>query len=549
MMRTTKIAVTALAFALLLSGCLNVGDHRATLETAGDRIETAREMLTETPVEVDFVPTGAKAVEIPKDQAWLYRPIGPVDYHMSLRDAVGELVSSRPASYRMALAYNPVVKSPPDARTLKDHLDSMAMQANVGWHYEAGGLVFTAMVTRQYRLPVFGGAINTASISANNLGAGAGGGTGSDNTFSMTTHLSGELQGLVGATLGIKPCQNQGQGQQQDQQQQQQREQGSGDEMTPATMAGVPVLKEPEREEECYTLSPAANLLTITARPQTLLRFEEAYDPFLKGLKRSALLKIITIKLDVTDLTQQRLDLDLVRSGSRLVGGGPGGTLIQNITSDLTSSQTNLEGGLGAVFSATFVDAGSPWNGSSLLLQSLESITNVTVEDSRELLAYSNRLITIQDTERFNYVSQIQRDPETVGQTTTVRTSISTDQVVTGQALNILPSLSEDTISLHIVINEATLLRLKVDGTGDTRISLPDTANSDVVFDVTLGDNQTALIASTIRSETSLNEDKSGIIPLPFLDRLLSNSNEGQQRIYQTVYLIEARFQDPVPLS
>ena len=559
--RGARVGLLWLLPALLLTGCVNVGEHRASLEAAGERMEDARETLEPPgPVAEPGAPEGARLIEAPREQAWLYRPTGPVDYHLTLREVVAMLVPDRPANYRMATYYNPMVKSPLEARSLKDHMDSIALQANVDWSYRAGALVFSTMVTRQYHLPTFGGSVNNTRLNANNLGVAStseGSGTGVTNSFEATVNLMAEMERLVNTSLGILPCQRdlenlsqQGQGQgfggqgfdddtDDDQTKRQPRQ----------TLAGVPRLRKPTREQECYSVSGAANLLTITARPQTLVRFEEAYYPFVEGLKRSALLKIITIKLDVTDLTQQRLDLDLVRTGSRFVGGGQGATLFSNITSDLTSSQAAEQGVGGAVFSAGLVDPGSPWNGSSLLLQSLESITNMTVEDSRELLAYSNRLITIQDTERFNYISELQRDPETVGQTTTIRTNITTDAVVTGQSLNILPSLTEDTISLHIVINEASLTRLKVNGTGDTRISLPDTSNSDVVFDVTLGDRETALIASTIRAETQLREDKSGILPIRWLDRFFSNSNEGQQRIYQTVYLIEARFQAPVPLS
>lgn len=538
-MRTGWLA-TSLLVTALLTGCMNVGEHRASLEEAGERIEDVREILTEPRT---VVPENAKQVEVPRDQAWLYRPVSPVDYHLPLRATVAELFPGRPVIYRMAPGYDPIVRSMLGARTLKEHLDSITLQANVSWSYSAGTLVFSAMVTRQYPLPMFGGAVNTTELKANNLSSDLDADAGVTNTFEATANLMAELESLVNTTLGILPCQKDLSGLSV---QQQSQEYVQSD----RTLAGVPHLHEPLPEQECYSVSGLANLLTITARPQTLLRFEEAYRPFSEGLKRSALLKIITIKLDVTDLTQQRLDLDLVRRGSKIVGGIEGelegGTLLSNITTDLTSSQA-LSGG--AVLRATFVDPDSPWSGSSVLLQSLESIANMTVEDSRELLAYSNRLITIQDTERFNYISSIEQDLEATGNVSVIETTINTDTVVTGQTLNILPSLTDDTISMHIVINEANLTRLKVEGTSSIRVSLPDTSNSDVVFDVSLGDRETALIASTTRAETQLREDKSGILPIGWLNRILSNSNEGQQRIYQTVYLIEAHFQKPLPMS
>lgn len=519
---------TGLTSLLLITGCAqNLIEQKEAIEQSQSKIEQAqtahRESAREKP----------KTIEYPREQAWLYREIERLDYTMTLRDAVESLIPGQPVSYRMPANLNPVVSAGPENKTIKAHLDTMAMQANIHWEYAAGTLVFMPTLTRQYEIPLYGGSSNTTRVGSNNLVSGNAG-AGVTNSLEATTNLANEINSLINATLQISNCRQNQQSNQAGPQQQ-----GNIQAESPRALAGIPAIAEPAQIQECYVISGAGNLITITARPQTLLRFETAFDGYLKSLHRHVALKIITVKIDVTDLSQQRLDLDILYETNSVNASAT------NITSDLTSSGVSGSGELlGAVLDIDLTRATSPWAGSNLILQNLNSISNISVEDNREVLAYSNRLITIQDTERFSYVKEVRRDPETVGQITTIRTSIESDEVFTGQAINILPSLTAETIGLHIVINESTLTNIKTDGTSEATITLPDTANSDVVFDVTLRDKQTALIASSIRTETTTKEDKSGFLPVPLLDRILSNSNEGQTRTYQTLYVIEAAFRD-----
>ena len=524
-MKTKHLVIVLFLF---ISGCsLNLQKQLDNIEDTGDKLDTLRDEHEPTPVSEQE----PEHVEFPRDEAWLNRPLVLAGLRrMPLRMAMTEILPTNPISYLIDKHYDPDITSNPEAKTIRDHLEAISLQANLGWHYQSGTIIFTNTVTRQYPIALYGGGTNVMKVNANNLSSNV-----SDNqitnSITVTIHLLAELKKFITSTINIKECI------------------ASTDttttelttDQTPSdpvmAMHGFPGLEPQLQVKECFDVSGSANLITLTARPQTLLRFESAYQQFIESLNRNVNLKILTIKIDVTDLSQQRLDLDILRSGTDISGS------LTNIVSDITSSQSTAAGGnLGAVLDLTLERAGSPWIGSQIVLQNLESIANLSIEDSREIIAYSNRLITIQDTDTLTYIREIRRDPETVGNTTTFRTSVTSDQILTGQALNIMPSLTDTHIALHIVINESTLIRLKVDGTEDTRITLPDTSNSDVVFDVTLRDKEIALIASSTRSETQTREDKSGLLPIKFIDRLFSNSNEGQQRVYQTLYLIEASF-------
>lgn len=526
-------ALLTILLTLLTAACAgpNVLKHKDRIEQAQDNLERYQDTLAEPEPAPD--PLEATTVHWPANQAWLHQPAGELHYHSPLRDALNELLPAQPVTWRIDSNYNPVVKADPDASSYAEHLDSMALQANVHWQYHAGTLVFSPTTTRRYEIPLYGGGWNEVFMTGNNLNPGTAQTAGSRNTLTAQMTLRREVENMLTAALQIEPCAGD------DDEKDSDTRADSATRNKPPALAGIAALLEPPPVEECYAISGTANLLTITARPQTLFRFEETYNHFIAALNRKVNLKIITLKVDVTDLSQQRLDLDIIRSNTRIDG------FFENISSDVTSTQSpTAAGGLGSVLYLTLDRPGSPWSGSRIILRHLQSLANTSIEDSREVLAYSNRLITLQDTATTTFIDEIRRDPETVGQTTTIRTSISSDKILTGQSVNILPSLTEDRIAMHIVINESSITQLKTEGTGEVRITLPDTVNSDVVFNVTLRDRETALIASSIRAENSVREDKSGLLPITFLDRFLSNANEGQTRVYQTLYVIEAAFRN-----
>ena len=235
-----------------------------------------------------------------------------------------------------------MVKADPDANTIADHLDSMALQANIHWQYHTGTLLFSPTVTRRYEIPLYGGAWNDIAITGNNLNA-AGGETetgGARNTLTAQLSLFREINTLISATLQINPCiveANDVATSEQD---------DEAPQNNPRALAGVPGLNSPAPIQECYAVSGTGNLITITARPQTLLKFEDAYNHFITALNRKVNLKIITLKVDVTDLSQQRLDLDIVRNNSDLIGS------FRNINSDFTSTQVSgADGALGTILS------------------------------------------------------------------------------------------------------------------------------------------------------------------------------------------------------
>ena len=457
---------------------------------------------------VEPAPPRLRRIDVPQENAWFYQPHQATYRNQGLRETLMRLIPGLPVTYALPPDYNPSVSSAPGAVTVADHLEVIALQANVGYRLQQGVLLITPTVTVDFEIPLYGGGSNVINLSVDNLGQAAGAAADPGGfANNMVSHLSAQsdVSRLVNTVLGIARCE--------------------------------PDAPAPEREpgqlRECYAISPTGNLLTITARPQSLLAFEDAYQKWLEAVTRQANVKITTIRLDVTDLAQQKLDLSLVRNAS----------IAANIT-NLSSNLIGISAG-GGVLSIRVDDPDSSLDTSQFILQALARMGNISIDDTREVLVYNNRLVTVR-----NYRTQRYVQERSIQQTNTGGTSLSTPTVKigtveTGQALNILPTLTSELIGLHVVINEAQLEQFRSEDMGQSgasRVTYPITSGADNVFDVTMRNGEIVLLASSRREELELKNDRSGTLPLWPFNHLTDNAASAGKRLTQTLFLIQANF-------
>ena len=522
--RITVYILTAVCLSFLSACSQNIRKTEEAVEQAKTRYE---ELLKQQTHERKTV-SDAERITVPETHSWLYQ-IYDGSYRAPLRDVLPLIVPGYPITYSIgdcsdsgaseALedgddgervlegngdnCINPVVYSTPSAVTYKDHLDSLTLQANVGYQFRHGVLLISHTVTRDYEIPIYGGGTYTINVGTSNLATGGSGGDGD-----LTNDMGGDIvtvsdvHNLVRTSLGIPDC-----------------EFGFTDRQDTSSF-------------ECYQIAPSGNLLTITARPQRLAIFEPIYDAWLESVTRQAVIKITTIQLDVTELAQQKVDISVVRNATIA------GTL-QNITSDVARSTIDASG---SVMSVLIDDPGSPWNTSNIIMQALDSIGDASIEDTRELLIYNNRMITLRDFVVTRYVSQISIERTDSGNTSRDTPTVEVGELETGQAINILPTLTDNLIAMHIVVNEARIDGFRQYNLLGTSGSLPQNSGKDTIFDVTLRDNEAVLLASTTREEHTFLSDESGILPIWPLKLIGPNAEEGRKRVVQTLYLIEGSF-------
>ena len=517
-MKTTLFNTSALRLTTLLALAL-LAACSETIKQRQQDIEVTRErhrQLLEEQQTLRAINTRAKRVDVPREKAWLYRPYRATYRNQGLRETLERLTPGYPVAYALPAKYNPRVSSTPDALMVEDHLNAISLQANVGYEFHDGILLITPMITRKYEVPLYGGGNNIINVSSNNLGTSVNKAGGFENNISSQLSAQNDIHQLVNTALGIGYCS----------QSQDDAEDDDGDE------AGA---GEPDaytyNDKECYSISPTGNLLSITARPQRLVLFDAAYEKWLQTVTRQANIKITVVRLDVTDLAQQHVDLALVRNASISAN-------IRNLTQDLVATELNAGGG---VFSVK-VDRDSAWKSSQVILKALAQVGNISIDDTKEILVYNNRLVTIRNYQVRRYVEKTSIQQTNAGGTSLSTPTVEIGELETGQALNILPTLTDGLIALHIVINEAKIDAFDTYEIAGSSGALPTSSGNDNIFDVTLEDGETVLLASTHRQEVEVKTDQSGLLPIWPFNRLSGNSSSGDKRLTQTLFLIQGSF-------
>lgn len=546
--RITKYILTTFCLSFLSACSENIRKTEEAVNQAKTRYE---ELLKQQTHERKTV-SDAERIAVPETHSWLYQ-IYNGSYRAPLREVLPLIVPGYPITYAIggcsnngageALkksyrdlplrdyvddCINPLVYSTPSAVTYKDHLDSLTLQANVGYQFRNGVLLINHTVTREYEIPVYGGGTYKIKVGTSNLATreSAGGGD-------LTNDMDGDIvtvrdiHNLVRTSLGIADCESSITGRQASPATDREDSRFADDRQNSpfASSRASPFF-------ECYQIAPSSNLLTITARPQRLSRFEPIYESWLESVTRQAVIKITTIQLDVTELAQQKVDISVIRNATIA------GTL-ENITTDIARSTIDASG---SVMSVRIDDPGSPWHTSNIIMQALDSIGDASIEDTRELLIYNNRMVTLRDFVVTRYVSQISIERTDSGNTSRDTPTVEVGELETGQAINILPTLTDKLIAMHIVVNEAQIDGFRQYNLLGTSGTLPQNSGKDTIFDVTLRDNEAVLLASTTREEHVYTSDESGLLPIWPFKLIGPNAEEGRKRVIQTLYLIEGSF-------
>ena len=499
--------LACLLAALVLPACSE--NIRQREQEFSEAMERHRQLLEDQQT-VRAINTRARRVDVPSERAWLYRPYRATYRNQGLRETLERLTPGFPVAYALPVKYNPRVSSTPNAVTVEDHLNAISLQANVGYEFHQGILLVTPMVTREYEVPLYGGGSNIINVSSNNLGTDGNKAGGFENNVSSQLSAQNDVHQLVNTVLGIQYC-----------------EQVSEGEDGAAALAA-----HTWNDQECYSISPTGNLLSITARPQRIVLFDDAYEKWLRSVTRQANIKITVVRLDVTDLAQQHVDLSLVRNASIAAN-------ISNLTQDLAATQINAGGG---VFSLKIDDPDSSWNSSEIILKALAQVGNISIDDTKEVLVYNNRLVTIRNYRIHRYVERTSIQQTDSGGTSLSTPTVEIGELETGQAINILPTLTDDLIALHIVINEAKIDSLDTYDIAGSSGVLPTSSGNDNIFDVTIEDGETVLLASTHREEVEVKTDRSGLLPVWPFNQLTGNSASGGKRLTQTLFLIQGNF-------
>ncbi len=242
---------------------------------------------------------------------------------------------------------------------------------------------------------------------------------------------------------------------------------------------------------DTYVTSPALGTVTVTATPATLDRVEAFIEEANERMTRQVAIEAKLIAVRMSNGSHYGIDWNLMyrKLGSYGINATSFG--------DTDIDQNNM--------SISVIDTSSRLNGTSAIINALNSQGDVTVGNTVPAVTMSSRPVTVQFTDSFPYISRIQTQlVADAGSQTTIETS----SIVTGLAVHLLPVITDKQdilLQLQASLSDITEIRqVSVPG-GDQALEVPAVASRDITQHVRLRPGQTLVVSGFEQSTHARN--------------------------------------------
>lgn len=378
------------------------------------------------------------------------------------------------------------------AGTLRGLLDTVAAQSGTSWRHVDGRVEIYALETRVFQVSVLPGStsmdasITNRSTGGNRQSGGGGGGGGQEGA---QTQMTGGAD--TNMSIALDPFED-----------------------------VIEAIKGLATERGVVTATPAMAQVVVTDRPVALARIGEYIEQVNKLATRQVVLDVRVYVVEANRSNGHAISWDAVWSSvSRQIG------VDLNAGNSITG---------GSRMGMSILDAGSPWNGTRLVLDALATQGNVRELTSASVVTLSGRPVPVQVAEEVGYLesTQVSLVPD-VGQQVT----LTPGKVTSGFSMNLLPIMSgKDTILMQAMINLSSLRelrRLGSDSQGNT-METPLIDSRQTMQNVRLESGQT-LVLTGFEQET-LRSNASGVGSPGF--RLLGGAKDEDKRSTSLVIMI-----------
>ena len=476
-MKSGRLITWILALLAGLNGCSSPPEPHSSIERVQERIEEIRGSADKP------VPTGLKRIKAPRMSAWLDKRITARFNNLDARSAIDLVAQKRPVRYNTVHSKAQTVKWSPSALTIRDHLDSIAAQADWAYRVEKGVVQIYDIETRHFALAAQPGATQ-ADIKMRSLSTSDG---GSDNTISVALDpYTAELGFLVRSVLGLETASS-----------------GSG-RIDPRTSVSI---------------LPAANQLVVTARPHAMRQVEDVIRRYNFSTSAIVRVHISIMEVDVSDAERHSLLLDIVRQSDNFPVG-------LEIIGDITGSAGILAGSVN--------NSSSNYRGSGLIYNWLKKFgdTSIAYDDTVEIL--NNHVASIDATRTERYVSKIAFTVTDNGGSDSRTPEVEFSELRTGLAIHLQPTVRDNQITLRMALSRSTPVeRIPFNFSGIEGVNFV-TDDFNRILSVSLKDGEPKLLMSFSEAVVSDREEK-----IPYLG-VFGNRSDIQGRSRETVMMITA---------
>lgn len=489
---------------MTLVGCTTLQKQQNMSIVADAMLEEHGKLLAQFDALRLEMPSSDK-IEIDINEAWLLQEVN-IDYsHQGFREVLVNMMPGYPIVFDEVIEnnFNPTVVASRTAKTLRDHLDSLSIQANLAWTSSNGVIFISPTMTKTYGIPIYGayssegeGLSTNITISHDNLGSVETGSGDFENSVSGELSPYQELASLVTSVTGASSC-----------------------EAKNTSLSDVKAIA------SCFSISGAGNILTLTTTPRSHASFLGPYENWYNQVNAQVQLVLRVLLFDVTDIAQQGLDVSLLRSAAISAIGGtnsPGFVSFDESANGLTF---------------TF-NEDNRYQGSQIIMRALNQIGKTYVIDTKEIIARNNQVASLFHQEITPYLESVAIQQVNSGSTSLSTPTFVTSETITGQAINFIPSITGNSIGLRMIINESVLGDNKVFNFSSNGSVLRSerfaTSGTGITFNRTLQDGQIALLTSTNRITIDVDNASNAFLPV------VGDLNSAKNRTYTTLYLIEA---------
>lgn len=534
MMPNPAMPLAFLLLALILSGCSlwpkGEGGEKPPVRLdpmteAALRIEEARaEVFSGSP---SGGLEGLEEIRIPVAEAWLDRPFRGRYRELRADHAIRALVRDRPMRLELEIGSAweiPMVRPDPFARTVREHLDTVAAQADWSWGIDRGVVMVRDIATRRFDMSSQPGAWKSG-LGLRNLNET--GGSVADNGMDLELNPYGEeIAAQVRDVLGLGGA-----------------EDGAEADIPP----GLPA--EPARAvfhsgmpdpRTSVRVSPSGNLLTVTARPNAMREVEAQIRAFERAASRVVRIELSLIEVDFRDGERRDLALNLIRRSSGL----PLNVLLGNSSASVLpgagDASARVFGGSivaegGAAVGAALAEQGKRWTGSTAVAQWLDTLGDATIAFDRTVEIRNNRIASVDLTRTKQYLSKIIQERD--GDSGQLSTEVEFEDLRTGTVVHLQPTAGTDgEITLTLGLSRSALVATDLYNFGTVQGETHTTDDFNELLTISLRDGEPRLLASLSESETRSEKSR-----IPVFGRLgIGTSRNRSYRERDMVMMITA---------
>jgi len=476
-----------LVFAVLLSGCL----YRSAPEPADlsnpvlDQIEELRK--------IPINRTGTdhlEEIQIPLAESWLEKPLVARYRALPADRALRLVLQGRPVRFNFDETDAPGVVFPPSASTIREHLDSIAAQADWSYSFEKGVVQVRDLETKHFILNAQPGSVDS---QINLRGLKHSGSAEKDNVMTLELDpYTEEVLNAVNNILGEKDQEGGANGQ--------------------------------------VAIAPSANMLVVTARPNSMREIEKLLTTYNRSVSQIVRLEMSLIEVTFDNSENRDLMMNLIRRSNDI----PIGLLISSTGNAVALGNDSLSE-INNIANATRATGQTRYDGSSAVFRWLESFGDATVNYDDTVEVINNHVASVDVTRTEQYVSSITLQAVSDEGGVAVP-EVKFSELRTGTVVHLQPTIVGDQITLRLGLSRSVPIARQNYNFAGVRGTNFTTSDFNRLLSVSLRDGEPKLLASL--SASTSRDRKTGIPILSSLGLGTAKENETTRR--ETVMLITA---------